>query len=345
MERVKKIRAGDVRAASRFIRTIEDNNPEARPVMKSLFHYTGNAHIVGITGSPGAGKSTLVNGLIEWYRRKNKTVGVLAVDPTSPFTGGAILGDRIRMQRHAEDAGVFIRSLATRNALGGLSKAVGEVIHVLDAMGKELILVEAVGAGQQEVQIMYYTHTVVLVLVPGMGDEIQALKAGIMEIADVYVINKADRPGTNKLQRELMAMIDMSPKIPNQWRPPVVTVNNAFDPSAFHKGIDELSTTIIEHYRHLVENNTIHDRLRRRSLQELNEALSSCILDPIFDKLTTDGEMDQMIEKLLKRKTDPYTLAEGVASKYIKAAEEADVGGNHGSNGKKNIAQFSVATN
>ncbi|MCK9390250.1 MAG: methylmalonyl Co-A mutase-associated GTPase MeaB [Syntrophales bacterium] len=322
MERVKKIRAGDVRTASRLIRNIEDNIPEARPVIKSIFHHTGNAHIVGITGSPGAGKSTLVDGLIEWYRRKNKTVGVLAVDPTSPFTGGAILGDRIRMQRHAEDSAVFVRSLATRSALGGLSKAVGDAIHVLDAMGKELIMVETVGAGQQEVQVMYYTHTVVLVLVPGMGDEIQALKAGIMEIADIYVINKADRAGTNKLQRELMAMIDMSPMIRNQWRPPILTVDNAFEPVAFYKGIDELSTTIIKHYQHLIENNMISDRLRRRSLTELNDALQSCILDPIFDKLTIDGEMDQMIEKLLKKETDPFTLAEGVASKYVKVTSD-----------------------
>ncbi len=318
MERVKKIREGDVRTASRLIRNIEDNIPEARHVMKHLFHHTGNAHIVGITGSPGAGKSTLINGLIEWHRRKNKAVGVLAVDPTSPFTGGAILGDRIRMQCHAEDSKVFVRSLAARSAQGGLSKAVGEAIHVLDAMGKDFIMVETVGAGQQEVQVMYYTHTVVLILVPDMGDEIQALKAGIMEIADIFVINKADRVGTKKLQRELMAMIDMSPLFPNQWRPPILTVENAFEPAIFHKGIDDLSVTIQKHYQHLVENDAIGDRLRRRSLHELNDALQSCILDPIFDKLTVHGEMNQMIEKLLKRETDPITIAEGVARKYVK---------------------------
>ena len=193
MERAKNIREGDVRTASRLIRNIEDNIPETRQIIKDIFLHTGNAHIVGITGSPGAGKSTLVDGLIEWNRSIGKTVGVLAVDPTSPFTGGAILGDRIRMQRHAEDNGVFVRSMATRGSLGGLSKAVGQAIHVLDAMGKDLIMVETVGAGQQEVQVINYAHTIVLVLVPGMGDEIQVLKAGIMEIADIFVINKADR--------------------------------------------------------------------------------------------------------------------------------------------------------
>lgn len=317
MERAKKIREGDVRTASRLIRNIEDNIPETRQIIKDIFLHTGNAHVVGITGSPGAGKSTLVDGLIEWNRGIGKTVGVLAVDPTSPFTGGAILGDRIRMQRHAEDNGVFVRSMATRGSLGGLSKAVGEAIHVLDAMGKELIMVETVGAGQQEVQVMNYAHTVVLVLVPGMGDEIQVLKAGIMEIADIFVINKADRDGTNKLQRELMAILDMLPNRSGHWRPPILTVESAFEPVKFRKGIEAVATTILDHYRYLVQNNTIGDRIRRRSLYELNDALVSCILDPILNQLIMEGEMDRMIDKLLQGETDPVTLAEEVAGKYL----------------------------
>jgi len=191
---------------------------------------------------------------VESFRKKNKTVGVLAVDPTSPFTGGAILGDRIRMQRHAEDPGVFVRSLATRGALGGLAKAVGDAIHVLDVMGKDMVLVETVGTGQQEVDIINHSHTVIVVLIPGMGDEIQAIKAGIMEIADIFVINKADRDGSSKLNRELMAMLDMAPPstFPGGWRPPIIRVENAFEPVSFGSSLEELSDTIDRHYDHLV---------------------------------------------------------------------------------------------
>jgi len=322
MERAKKIREGDVRTASRLIRNIEDNIPETRQIIKDIFLHTGNAHVVGITGSPGTGKSTLVDGLIEWNRGIGKTVGVLAVDPTSPFTGGAILGDRIRMQRHAEDNGVFVRSMATRGSLGGLSKAVGEAIHVLDAMGKELIMVETVGAGQQEVQVMNYAHTIVLVLVPGMGDEIQALKAGIMEIADIFVINKADRDGTQKLQRELMAILDMSPNRSGQWRPSILTVESVFEPTKFRKGIEAVATTILDHHRYLFDNNVIGDCNRRRSFHELNDALVLCILNPILNQLIIEGEMDRMVDKLLQGETDPVTLAEEVAGKYLQITAE-----------------------
>jgi len=322
MERAKKIREGDVRTASRLIRNIEDNIPETRQIIKDIFLHTGNAHVVGITGSPGTGKSTLVDGLIEWNRGIGKTVGVLAVDPTSPFTGGAILGDRIRMQRHAEDNGVFVRSMATRGSMGGLSKAVGEAIHVLDAMGKELIMVETVGAGQQEVQVMNYAHTIVLVLVPGMGDEIQALKAGIMEIADIFVINKADRDGTQKLQRELMAILDMSPNRSGQWRPSILTVESVFEPTKFRKGIEAVATTILDHHRYLFYNNVIGDCNRRRSFHELNDALVLCILNPILNQLIIEGEMDRMVDKLLQGETDPVTLAEEVAGKYLQITAE-----------------------
>jgi len=317
MEIEEKIKAGDVRAASRLIRNIEDNVPEAKATIKHIFHYTGNAQVVGITGSPGAGKSTIVDGLIEASRKRDKTVGVLAVDPTSPFTGGATLGDRIRMQRHAEDPGVFIRSLATRGSLGGLSKAVGDAIHVMDAMGKDVILVETVGTGQQEVEIINHAHTVAVVLVPGMGDEIQALKAGIMEIADIFVINKANREGAGKLQRELMIMLDMSPIPPGSWRPPILTIGNAFKPEEFEKDIEKLSTNIYEHYDHLISSNFIGDRLRRRTMHELNEALRSSILEPVLNILVSTGELDRMVERLLKKESDPCSLSEEVARKYL----------------------------
>jgi len=320
MERVKKIKQGDVRTVSRLIRNLEDGVDEAKNTIKHLFPMTGNAHVIGITGSPGAGKSTLVDGLVESFRKKIKTVGVLAVDPTSPFTGGAILGDRIRMQRHAEDPGVFVRSLATRGALGGLAKAVGDAIHVLDVMGKDMVLVETVGTGQQEVDIINHSHTVLVVLIPGMGDEIQAIKAGIMEIADIFVINKADRDGSSKLNRELMAMLDMAPPstFPGGWRPPIIRVENAFEPVSFGNSLEELSDTIDKHYEHLVKHDLLGSRIRRKTTVELNEAIRTSVLEPVLLKLVAEGEIEKMIERLLKKESDPYTLAEEVAHRFLK---------------------------
>lgn len=320
MEKVKKIKQGDVRTASRLIRNLEDGVDEARATIKHIFPLTGKSHVIGITGSPGAGKSTLVDGLVECMRKKDKTVGVLAVDPTSPFTGGAILGDRIRMQRHAEDPGVFVRSLATRGALGGLAKAVGDAIHVLDVMGKDMVLVETVGTGQQEVDIINHSHTVLVVLIPGMGDEIQAIKAGIMEIADIFVINKADRDGSSKLNRELQAMLDMAPPSTflGGWRPPIIRCENAFEPVSFGKSLKELSDTIDRHYEHLVKHNLLGSRIRRKAMVELNEAIRTCVLEPVLSELVKSGEVDKMVEKLLSKKTDPYTLAEEIAKRFLK---------------------------
>jgi len=321
MDIEKKIKAGDVRAASRLIRNIEDGIPEAKESIKRIFHNTGNAQVIGITGSPGAGKSTIVDALIQNNRKKGNSVGVLAVDPTSPFTGGATLGDRIRMQRHAEDTSVFIRSLATRGSLGGLSRAVGNAIHVMDAMGKDIILVETVGTGQQEVEIINHAHTVIVVLVPGMGDEIQVIKAGIMEIADIFVINKADREGTRKLQRELMTMLDMSPALPGGWYPPILTIGNAFKPETFEKDIDVLSDKINEHKEHLLDSKLMADRLRRKTIHELTEALRASILEPVMKILVDTGELDQMVDKLLRKETDPCTLSEEIASKYLQGCK------------------------
>jgi len=320
MEKVKKIRDGDVRTASRLIRNLEDGMIEARSTIKHIFPLTGRAHVIGLTGSPGAGKSTLVDGLVESFRKKEKTVGVLAVDPTSPFTGGAILGDRIRMQRHAEDLGVFVRSLATRGALGGLAKAVGDAIHILDVMGKDKVIVETVGTGQQEVDIINHSHTVLVVLIPGMGDEIQAIKAGIMEIADIFVINKADREGSSKLRREIMAMLDMAPPetFAAGWRPPIIRVENAFEPDGFGKSLEELSATIEKHYQHLVQHNLIGSRVRRKAVVELNEAIRNSVLEPVLNRLVQNGEIEGMIQKLINKETDPYTLAEDVARRYLK---------------------------
>jgi len=318
MDKLRKIREGDVRTASRLIRNLEDNLPEAKSAIKRIFPHTGRAHVIGITGSPGAGKSTLVDALISSFRKKEKTVGVLAVDPTSPFTGGAILGDRIRMQRHAEDPGVFVRSLATRGALGGLSKAAGDAVHVLDVMGKEIIMVETVGTGQQEVEIINHSHTVVVVLVPGMGDEIQAIKAGIMEIADIFVINKADRDGATQLYSELTAMLNMVPEFTGGWRPPIIRFGNVFDSGPFGESMEELASAIAEHYRSLVEKDLLGDRMRRKTLVEINEALRDAILEPILKDLTESGEMDRIAGRLLRKESDPYTIAEEVARRCLK---------------------------
>ena len=319
MEITKKIQGGDIRAASRLIRNLEDRMPEAKLTIKHLFPLTGRAHVIGITGSPGAGKSTLTDGLIDCFRKKGKTVGVLAVDPTSPFTGGAILGDRIRMQRHAEDPGVFVRSLATRGALGGLAKAVGDAIHVMDVLGEDIIMVETVGTGQQEVDIINHSHTVLVVLVPGMGDEIQAIKAGILEIADIFIVNKADRDGASKLSRELLAMLDMAPPSAFQggWRPSIMKVENAFQPESFGKALDDVTTKIEEHYKHLVDKDLIGTRMRRKATVELNEAIRASILEPVLLKLLGSGQMEGLIEKVMKKEIDPYTAAEDIAKRYL----------------------------
>ncbi|QGT98916.1 hypothetical protein SYNTR_0323 [Candidatus Syntrophocurvum alkaliphilum] len=312
----KKTLAGDIRSASRLIRNIEDNLPNTSEDIKEIFPHTGNAHVVGITGAPGAGKSTITDQLIESIRKKQKKVGVMAVDPTSPFTGGALLGDRIRMLRHAEDPGVFVRSLATRGSMGGLSKAVGDGIHVLDVMGKDNIIVETVGVGQQEVDIINHAHTVIVVLVPGMGDEIQAIKAGLMEIADIFIINKANKEGGRKLYRETKNMLDMG-NFKDGWTPPILMIENNLDHVAFAESVDEIYAKIEEHYQHLVENDLLQERIIRKTMTELNDALHSNIMDPIIKELNDSGELDNMIQKLVKKESDPYTISEEVSKRFI----------------------------
>jgi LAO/AO transport system kinase len=318
METIKKICQGDVRSASRLIRDIEDKIPAAKAKIKKLFPYTGKSFIIGITGAPGAGKSTLTDALIAELRKEKKDVGVLAVDPTSPFTGGAILGDRIRMQRHAEDPGVFVRSLATRGALGGLSAAVGEAIHVLEAMGKEVILVETVGIGQQEIDIINHAHCIIVILVPGMGDEVQTMKAGLMEIADVFVINKADHAGAKQLHTEVMSMLNSTPVDPAGWRPPVVLVGSVYEPATFAEKMAELAQKIEEHHLYLQNSGKIDERIHRKTMVEINDALSACIMEPVMHKLHKSGELQRLAEKIKNREVDPYSAAEEIAKRFIK---------------------------
>jgi len=317
----ERVLAGDIRAASRLIRNLEDGIPDTDLIMKEIFLKTGNSHVIGITGAPGAGKSTLTDELIAAFRKKERSVGVMAVDPSSPFTGGAILGDRIRMMRHAEDKKVFVRSMASRGNMGGLSKAVGESIHVMDVLGQEVILVETCGVGQQEVDIINHAHTVIVVLVPGMGDEVQALKAGLMEIADIFVINKADRDGAGKLYKEVLSVIEMSTRDrggDTGWTIPVLMVESVLEPHKFAESVAALGEKIEEHYEYLKDNHLLEERMRSKTAAELNEALWANIMQPVLQDLSAEGEFELMVDQLMKREIDPYTLAQEVAGRYMK---------------------------
>jgi LAO/AO transport system kinase len=303
--------AGDRRAAARLLRAIDDELPAAEAALRDLFPHTGRAHIVGITGTPGAGKSTLCDRLIAAWRAKGRTVGVLAVDPTSPFTGGAILGDRIRMQDHALDKGVFIRSLATRGNLGGLSRATFDSAKVFDAMGVDHILVETVGVGQDEVEIAQLAHTTIVVTVPGLGDDVQAIKAGILEIADVFVVNKADREGADRTIRDLRGMLDLRrshpvPGQPEPWEPPIISCI-----AVQNEGIGELARVIDRHGQQL---DSTGERIRReaaRARAELLSRLQGRLMSRAIASLEArNGPLDEIALRIARREADPYTVAD-----------------------------------
>ncbi|MFL5393195.1 MAG: methylmalonyl Co-A mutase-associated GTPase MeaB [Myxococcales bacterium] len=299
---------GEVRAAARLMRLIDDAQPAAEAELRALFPKTGRAQLVGITGNPGAGKSTLVDRLIAHLRSLNKTVGVLAVDPTSPFTGGAILGDRIRMQDHALDTGVFIRSLATRGQLGGLSRATSDCARVLDAMGKDVILIETVGVGQDEVEICRLAHTTVVVVVPGLGDDIQAIKAGILEVADLFVVNKADREGADRTVLDLRSMLELSQ---------AKAGNDDFDVQILKcvasrdEGVKEVWGAIETHHRHLQQGGGLLERETLRARTELLEILRERLLREAVARLAQQGaRLDDLALRIARREVDPYTVAE-----------------------------------
>jgi len=308
-EMVERILQGEVRAAARLMRELDDGVPAARETLKHLYRYGGHAHIIGLTGSPGAGKSTLTDRLIQYLRQEGKTVGVVAVDPTSPFSGGAILGDRIRMQRHATDEGVFIRSLATRGHFGGLTASARAVITVLDAMGKDYILVETVGVGQDEVEIAATAYTTIVITVPGMGDDIQAIKAGILEVADILVVNKADREGANRTYQELMQMLELRSYTDERpWRPPVL-LTTAKD----SEGINELMAAVRQHEEFLQGDARAFQAARVAKVrQEFLELLKEGTFRHLVQQLTADGRLEQIIEAILARRNDPYSASESL---------------------------------
>jgi len=295
---------GDRYALARLISLIEDRDPTAQDAMGALFPHTGRAHLIGVTGPPGSGKSTLVNALTQRIRKLGRTAGIIAVDPTSPFTGGALLGDRVRMRDLAGDPGVFVRSMATRGSLGGLAQATNDVVKVLDATGFDVVLIETVGAGQSEVEIAKTAHTTVVLEAPGMGDEVQALKAGLMEIADILVVNKADRPGAARTARALEMVINRNaPGDADGWQPPILQTI-ALDGS----GVSELVQAIDDHRRYLCATGLLAERERRRIEKELLGVMERKLVDRLVSRLGRE-RLDEWVERVAAREVDVYTVA------------------------------------
>jgi LAO/AO transport system kinase len=302
----EQIRAGDVRAISRALTAIENRSPDAEEILQQLFPYTGHAYRIGVTGAPGTGKSTLVDRLAAHYRRERQAVGIIAVDPSSPFTGGAILGDRIRMQSHHADPGIFIRSMATRGSLGGLSSTTADVATVLDASGRDIVMIETVGVGQDEIDIVRLADVTIVVLVPGMGDDVQTIKAGIMEIADIFVINKADRDGAERVEREIRAMQTLAMRN-DHWVPPIVkTVASSGE------GIHEL-VQAIDKYRAYLEQ---EDRARARRIQNWRERIAEMLRDALFQRVLSyylsESEAARYAAEVADHRRDPYSLVEKI---------------------------------
>ena len=304
---------GDARAVARAISLIEDEAPAGAELVRRVFPSTGRAYLIGVTGPPGSGKSTLVDRLTTEFRKTSRTVGVVAVDPTSPFTGGAILGDRVRMQAHAGDAGVFIRSMATRGHLGGLARATSEVALVLDAAGKDIVLIETVGVGQDEIDIVRTADVSIVTLVPGSGDEVQALKAGIMEIADIFVVNKADREGADRAVASIQANLSLQTFAPGEWQPPIVQTE-----ATTGRGVPELLETIERFRAHTV--GLQGGRRRARAEFRVRELLAQRFVQHIEQRVLDAGEFERVLDRIAAREVDPYTAVDEILERALKGA-------------------------
>ncbi|HWG57587.1 MAG TPA: methylmalonyl Co-A mutase-associated GTPase MeaB [Candidatus Acidoferrales bacterium] len=301
-----QVRSGDPRAISRAISAIEDASPESEPLLRALFPHTGRAYRVGITGAPGAGKSTLVDRLAARHRAAGKSVGILAVDPSSPFTGGAILGDRVRMQGHATDAGIFIRSMATRGHLGGLAQAAADATLVLDAAGKDFVLIETVGVGQGEVEIVRLADCTLVVLVPGMGDDVQSLKAGVMEIADIFVLNKSDREDAARFEQQLRSVLQLAPER-DGWKPPVVRTI-----ATENHGVGDLAAEIARFQAHFAQREGREAREFERCKQRILRQVEARILGRLARVAADGARFDALVREVAARQKSPYEAADEI---------------------------------
>ena len=309
---IEQLRSGDVRTLARAISTVENRAPGWSELLKELFPHSGKARVLGLTGPPGAGKSTLVDQLARFYRKEDHKVGIIAVDPTSPYTGGAILGDRIRMQEHFADAGIYIRSMATRGSLGGLARTTADVTTVLDASGRDLIMIETVGVGQDEVDIVRLADVTILILVPGMGDDVQTIKAGIMEIADIFVINKSDRDGAEHVEREIRSLQSLAMRS-DGWTPPIVKTV-----ASDGTGVEELAEAVAKYESYLQEKNLATNK----SVENWRERLVEMLRDAMLEKARkhmTDGNMARYAAEVAEHKRDPYTLVEEITANVAKS--------------------------
>jgi len=303
---IKQLRAGNVRALARAISAVENRSPGWSDLLKALFPHSGHARVIGLTGAPGAGKSTLVDQLARLYRKQERTIGIVAVDPTSPYTGGAILGDRIRMQEHFSDPGIYIRSMATRGSLGGLARTTADVATVLDASGREIVLIETVGVGQDEVDIVRLAQITIVMLVPGMGDDVQTIKAGIMEIADIFVINKSDREGADHVEREIHALQSLAERH-DGWTPPIVKTV-----ASQGTGVPELAAAIAGYEAYLQKDNRALEKSVENWQERLVEMLRDTMLERAREQLT-DRDLERLAKEVAEHKRDPYTLVEEIA--------------------------------